>query len=229
MKSELGVVGNLLVVISVCQHRALHSVRNIFIVSLSCSDIVVSIVSGSVTSITAFTKIWLFGPQLCYLVPLIQGTSLCFSTLTLTAIAIDRFILIIYPTRRPIQRRHAFRMVAFNCTVALAISFPMFLKQKLVKWENFCGKFCTEDWGVDAHMRSVYGTLVLILQFAIPLVIITFCYSMISLQLSKVGVFFCCWVPSVAFNFLRDYGWLPEFVKKQEYFFGVITHCISMR
>ena len=52
-------------------------------------------------------------------------------------------------------------MIAFNCTVALAISFPMFLKQKLVKWENFCGKFCTEDWGVDAHMRSVYGRTLL--------------------------------------------------------------------
>uniref|UniRef100_A0A1I7X304 G_PROTEIN_RECEP_F1_2 domain-containing protein n=1 Tax=Heterorhabditis bacteriophora TaxID=37862 RepID=A0A1I7X304_HETBA len=68
----LGVVGNLLVVISVSKHKSLQSVRNIFIVSLSCSDIVVSVVSGSVTPITAFSKIWLFGPNLCYLVPLIQ-------------------------------------------------------------------------------------------------------------------------------------------------------------
>ena len=32
----------------------------------------------------------------------------------------------------------------------------------------------------------------------------------------------------MAFNFLRDYQWLPEMVAKQEYLSGVITHCISM-
>lgn len=40
--------------------------------SLSCSDIVVSLLSGIITPTTAFTKIWLFGHALCRLVPLIQ-------------------------------------------------------------------------------------------------------------------------------------------------------------
>ncbi|CAB3400153.1 unnamed protein product [Caenorhabditis bovis] len=257
----LGVFGNLLVVISVCKHKSLQSVRNIFIVSLSCSDIVVSIVSGSVTPITAFSKIWLFGVHLCHLLPLIQGTSLCFSTLTLTAISIDRFILIVYPTKKPIQKNHAIRMIFFNCTLALALSLPMPIKQKLVTYGNFCGQFCTEDWQDNLHMRSVYGTVVFIIQFVIPFIVIAFCYTAISLKLRRgilvrgsqkelmtdqrksalqrrirtnrmlmamVGVFFCCWLPSVVFNFLRDYSWLPNFVSSQEYLFGVVTHCISM-
>ena len=44
-----------------------------------------------------------------------------------------------------------------------------------------------------------------------------------------VFVFFCCWLPSVAFNILRDYSLLPNFVREQDYLFGVITHCISIR
>uniref|UniRef100_A0A1I8AL79 G_PROTEIN_RECEP_F1_2 domain-containing protein n=1 Tax=Steinernema glaseri TaxID=37863 RepID=A0A1I8AL79_9BILA len=261
----LGVIGNMLVVISVWRHKSLQSVRNMFIVSLSISDIVISVVSGSITPITAFTKVWLFGVQLCYLVPLIQGASLCFSTLTLTSIAIDRFILIIYPTKRAIQQKHAFRMIALNCAVAVLISLPMVFKQALVDYNNFCGRFCTEEWGDDHAGRSTYGTLVFLMQFVLPLTVITFCYMMISLRLGKgmlvkkncsekllthgseqrktalrrrirtnrmlqamVGVFCCCWMPSVAFNFLRDYQWLPMFVLRQEYLFGIITHCISM-
>ncbi|CAD6189080.1 unnamed protein product [Caenorhabditis auriculariae] len=258
----VGVVGNMLVVISVCQHRALQSVRNVFIVSLSCSDIVVSLVSASVTPITAFSKVWLFGVHLCHLLPLIQGTSLCFSTLTLTAIAIDRFILIVFPTKKPIQKTHAFRMIFFNSTLALALSVPMFIKQKLEPFQNFCGEFCSETWEVDSMERSIYGTLVFFIQFIFPFVVIAFCYTAISIKLRRgilvransqqpmlteqrkaalkrrirtnrmliamVGVFFCCWLPSVVFNFLRDYNLLPAFVTRQGYLFGLITHCISM-
>ncbi|CAJ0573977.1 unnamed protein product, partial [Mesorhabditis spiculigera] len=255
-----GVVGNLLVILSVLQNKSLQSVRNVFIVSLSCSDIVVSVVSGSITPITAFSKIWLFGAQLCYLVPLIQGTSLCFSTLTLMAISIDRFFLIIFPTKRHIRMSTAMKLVAFNAGLAMSISFPMFIKQRLVIYENFCGEICTEDWDDNEQLRTVYGTVVFVIQFIFPLVIITFCYSMISIKLSKgvlvraeegilteqrknamkrrlrtnrmliamVGVFFCCWMPAVAFNFLRDYNWLPRFIVKQIYFYGIVTHCISM-
>ncbi|KAI1708936.1 7 transmembrane receptor (rhodopsin family) domain-containing protein [Ditylenchus destructor] len=263
----LGVVGNSLVILSITRHKSLQSVRNMFILSLSCSDIVVSFVSGTVTPISAFTKVWLFGAALCKLVPVIQGASLCFSTLTLTAISIDRFILIIYPTKRSIQKRQAFQMIALNCAIATCISAPMFFKQILVDFGNFCGQFCAEDWGNDQSGRSTYGTLVFVLQFVIPFFVITFCYLMISLKLSKgmminsskhqplklsiqqseqrrqalkrrlrtnrmlmamVGVFLCCWTPSVVFNFLRDYQWLPSFIMGQEYLYGIITHCISM-
>uniref|UniRef100_A0AC34QL65 G-protein coupled receptors family 1 profile domain-containing protein n=1 Tax=Panagrolaimus sp. JU765 TaxID=591449 RepID=A0AC34QL65_9BILA len=262
----LGVLGNLLVVCSIIKFRSLQSVRNLFIFSLSCSDIVVCVVSGTITPITAFTKIWVFGGALCKLVPLIQGASLCFSTLTLTAISIDRFILIIYPTQRSIQKKHAFQMIALNCLIAFSISLPMFIKQSLQPYDKFCGRFCAEDWGPDLSSRSVYGTVVFILQFVVPFFIITFCYLMISLRLGRgmlikrtsggpklsgpqteqrkhalkrrlrtnrmlmamVLVFLVCWTPAVAFNFLRDYQWLPEFIAKQEYLSGVITHCVSM-
>jgi hypothetical protein len=57
------VLGNLLVILSVCQHRSLQSVRNLFIVSLSVSDIVISIVSGTITvSIFKYFKLVTFFP-----------------------------------------------------------------------------------------------------------------------------------------------------------------------
>uniref|UniRef100_A0A0R3S597 G_PROTEIN_RECEP_F1_2 domain-containing protein n=1 Tax=Elaeophora elaphi TaxID=1147741 RepID=A0A0R3S597_9BILA len=186
---RLGVLGNTLVVLSVIRHKSLQSVRNLFIISLSITDIVISIVSGTITPITAFNKVWIFGELLCYLVPFIQGASLCFSTLTLTAIAIDRYILIIFPTKRPIQKLQAVKMIGLDFTLAAAISLPMFIKQSFVEYDNFCGQFCTEDWGSSDAGRSIYGTIVFIFQFVAPLTVISFCYTMISLRLTKTSFF----------------------------------------
>lgn len=59
---------------------------------------------------------------------------------------------------RPIQKVHALQMIALNILMATAVSLPMFLKQKLVDYGDFCGRFCTEDWGSDESGRSTYGT-----------------------------------------------------------------------
>ncbi|GMT03126.1 hypothetical protein PENTCL1PPCAC_25300, partial [Pristionchus entomophagus] len=190
-----GVAGNIFVVAAVLSNKSLQSVRNLFIVSLSVSDIIVCIVSGTITPITAFSKIWQFGPTLCHFLPLIQasGTSLCFSTFTLMAIAVDRFVLIIFPTRRPIQQIHALPMITFNIVIAILISLPMFVRYRLedlTKYGNFCGQICNEIWDEGAELsvfddRKAYGTLVSVVQFGIPLVVIGFCYCMISLKISK--------------------------------------------
>ncbi|CAK5084142.1 unnamed protein product [Meloidogyne enterolobii] len=178
-------LGNLLVILSVCQYRSLQSVRNLFIVSLSVSDIVISVVSGTITPIVAFTKIWPFGQLLCKWVPVIQGVSLCFSTLTLTSISVDRFLLIVTPLKPSIQKCCACRIVALNCAIALAISIPILFNQTMVDWPPFCGQFCTEDWSNSSIQRSLYGTFVLFTQFVFPFLIITSCYVMISIKINS--------------------------------------------
>lgn len=97
------------------------------------------------------------------------------------------------------QKRHALLMIAGNVVLAVAISAPMFFMQKLIDFNQFCGQFCSEDWGNNQIGRSFYGkkfiyifniflgTLVFILQFGVPFIMITFSYSMISLRLSKVS------------------------------------------
>lgn len=46
---RLGVFGNSIVIISVFRHKSLQSVRNLFIVALSTSDIVAIVFSGTIT------------------------------------------------------------------------------------------------------------------------------------------------------------------------------------
>jgi len=65
----------------------------------------------------------------------------------------------------------------------------MLLKQALVEYHipqgRICGKFCAEDWGHHQSGRSIYGTVVFCVQFVIPLMVISFCYIMISHRLGK--------------------------------------------
>uniref|UniRef100_A0A0K0FKF4 Prolactin-releasing peptide receptor (inferred by orthology to a human protein) n=1 Tax=Strongyloides venezuelensis TaxID=75913 RepID=A0A0K0FKF4_STRVS len=181
----VGVLGNSLVIISVIQNKTLQSVRNFFIVALSCSDIIVCIVSGSFTPISAFTKTWLFGEFLCKLVPFLQGVSLFLSTFILASIAVDRFILIIFPTTQPISKKLAIFMIITYILIGSILTKPIYDENTLESYKDYCGKICYEKWSGNEDGRKKYGTLVFIVQMVIPFLIISICYVMISLKLKK--------------------------------------------
>lgn len=89
-----GISGNLCVILAVAKYPRLQTVRNVFLVNLSSSDVFVCIFSLPISAFTMFEKEWVFGRFLCYVVPLLQGMSIIISTFTLASIAIDRFILV---------------------------------------------------------------------------------------------------------------------------------------
>ncbi|KAL3089183.1 hypothetical protein niasHT_021127 [Heterodera trifolii] len=261
----LGVVGNACVVIAIARVKSLQTVPNMFIFSLSCSDILVCSISATITPISAFRKDWVFGQFFCSTAPFIAGVSLCFSTFTLAAISVDRFMLIIFPTRKAFSHGQALFIIMTICLLASAFSLPMIFMQKLRHYDNFCGEFCFEDWGQNIGIRRIYGTLLLTVQFIVPLALIIFCYTAISVRLGKsvnfrnkkagewqmpvsaqrnaatkrrqrtnrmfiamAIAFSLSWVWSVLYNLLRDYECLPLLISRQEFFFGILTHCIAM-
>ncbi|VDP04435.1 unnamed protein product [Soboliphyme baturini] len=254
----VGITGNICVILSVARNPALQSVRNLFIVSLSCSDIVVCLTSVPITPIAIVVKNWIFGVPMCYIFPLFQCMSILISTFTLMAIAVDRYILIIHPTKQPLQKRHAVAMIVGIWTCSYE------LKADVSNDTRYCGVFCGEDWSSNSG-RMVYGSIVLILQFVIPLIVITFCYTRISLKVSNglavrraressscflsnsrfrkairrrqrtnrmlismVVIFAVCWFLQVLSNVLRDFDALPYFIIMQPYFYALLFHCIAM-
>jgi len=51
------------------------------------------------TPLSGLLKSWVFGEALCHLVPMILGVTVHVSTLTSTAIAVDRYLVIVHPFR----------------------------------------------------------------------------------------------------------------------------------
>lgn len=96
---SIGVTGNMLVCYVVCRNRAMHTVTNFFITNLAVSDIMLCLLAVPFTPMYTFMERWIFGTTLCHLVSGAQAVSVYISSLTLTAIAMDRYIVIVYPFR----------------------------------------------------------------------------------------------------------------------------------
>ncbi len=181
----MGVFGNVLVCFVVFRNKLMQSVTNLFITNLALSDILLCILAVPFTPSYTFLRRWIFGTILCHLVPYAQGVSVYISTLTLTAIAIDRFFVIIYPFQ---QRMRLIACIAIICiiwTISLLLTIPYGLYMQVSRL-NFTGEneyYCEEDWPTE-YYRKIYGTLTVLLQFLLPFFVVTFCYICVSIRLN---------------------------------------------
>ena len=83
------------------------------------------------TPINSFTGEWLFGETLCILFPVTQGMSVYISTLTLTIIALDRFVVIIFPYRARMQIKTCCLMIAMIDFLAILFTAPYAFHMKI--------------------------------------------------------------------------------------------------
>uniref|UniRef100_A0A914HR17 G-protein coupled receptors family 1 profile domain-containing protein n=1 Tax=Globodera rostochiensis TaxID=31243 RepID=A0A914HR17_GLORO len=163
----LGLLGNLAIVIVTIRCQHLRSVQNIFILNLAISDIIVCLLSLPFTPVSYIYKEWLFGSAICHLLPMVQAASVFVSTFSLSAIAIDRYWLVLYPHSGSISPAKATVVAAVLWLLSVLISVPYSVHMTLVEYDGYCGKFCTEQWP-STQIRRGYALSVLVLQFLIP-------------------------------------------------------------
>ncbi|KAJ6643971.1 Neuropeptide Y receptor type 2 [Pseudolycoriella hygida] len=181
----MGVFGNVLVCFVVFRNRLMQSVTNLFITNLALSDILLCILAVPFTPSYTFLRRWIFGTILCHLVPYAQGVSVYTSTLTLTAIAIDRFFVIIYPFQQRMRVVACIIIILIIWIVSLMLTFPYGLYMQVARL-NFTGEYenyCEEDWPTE-YYRRVYGSITTTLQFLLPFFVVTFCYICVSIRLN---------------------------------------------
>lgn len=179
----MGVFGNVLVCFVVFRNKLMQSVTNLFITNLALSDILLCILAVPFTPSYTFLKRWIFGTVLCHLVPYAQGVSVYCSTLTLTAIAIDRFFVIIYPFQQRMRLIACILVIFVIWTVSLLLTLPYGLYMQVVRWNLTGEHYCEEAWPTEDY-RKVYGTVTSVLQFLMPFLIVTFCYICVSIRLN---------------------------------------------
>uniref|UniRef100_A0A914VXC8 G-protein coupled receptors family 1 profile domain-containing protein n=1 Tax=Plectus sambesii TaxID=2011161 RepID=A0A914VXC8_9BILA len=183
----VAVSGNSLVVYVVMSNRNMQTVTNLFITNLAISDLLVNFTSLWLTPIYTYIGHWVWGGWLCYGLPLFQGTSIFISTLTLTAIAIDRYIVIVHPMKRRISVHLCIAVITFIWTLSLLLVMPYAVQMRMTFIPRPCSFFlCIEHWGND-NLRSTYGMIVMSLQFIVPFVIIGFCYIRIWIKVERVN------------------------------------------
>lgn len=255
----LAVSGNSLVVYVVINNKTMQTVTNIFITNLAISDLLVNFTSLWLTPVYTYVGHWIWGGWLCYGLPLFQGTSIFISTLTLMAIAIDRYFVIVHHSSSPNVNDHmsmpvCIAIITLIWTVSLLLVMPYAVHMRMTYIPRPCEFWlCIEDWAME-DLKSMYGVIVMALQFLVPFVIIGFSYiqiwnflnnrnSMVSQRESEyenarkkrllrmliimVVVFGICWFPFNLLNILRDLH-LDSSIKPYFSFLFLSAHVISM-
>lgn len=221
----IGVSGNSLVVYVVLRNKAMQSITNVFIANLAISDIMMCLLAVPFTPLSYFMNSWIFGEVLCHIVPMTLGICVYVSTLTSTAIAVDRYFVIVYPFKPRMKTCVCLLMIVAIWIISVSISLPLGIYQNIVQEDN--RKSCKEKWPKE-QARQFFTVTSLVLQYIVPCSVITYCYSKVSLALRKrsksrigsgsvsrerdemeirrkkrtnkmliamVTIFVCCWLP----------------------------------
>lgn len=86
----LGFFGNFLVIWTVLLNKHMRTSNNLFILNLAISDLTLCVFSIPFNVYKTLRHTWEFGEFLCKFAPFFQATNVFVSTMSITAIALDR-------------------------------------------------------------------------------------------------------------------------------------------
>ena len=95
----IGSVGNFLTLFVIARHRPLHDITGMFLANLAAADLLQSSFGMPLIAASAFHDTWIFGDTLCTLSGVTNSLFCITSMLTLSAIGLDRWLVIVYPLR----------------------------------------------------------------------------------------------------------------------------------
>ncbi|XP_046980236.1 prolactin-releasing peptide receptor-like isoform X1 [Schistocerca americana] len=236
--SVLAVVGNALVMWIVATSRRMQNVTNCFIANLALADIVIGLFAIPFQFQAALLQRWNLPHFMCAFCPFVQVLSVNVSIFTLTAIAVDRHRAILNPlSARPTKLRARLSIAAIWClSAALAAPMAAALRVTIVT-EKIGEQWVSKPFCVNVHLSNKammsYRMVLFLVQYLIPLCVITYVYSRMALRLwgSKapgnaqdlrdatlmknkkrvikmlvivVALFALCWLPLQTYNVLQD-------------------------
>lgn len=220
----VGVIANSTILFLVARSKRLRTVTNIFIANLALSDLWLCVFSLPVQLHYQLTDYWVFGSALCRVVFSAFAVPMYVSTLSILLIAVDRYLLILYPLFHRMTACIALALIAANVVVSVALSIPVMFYTSLhvVDLYSVHWYFCAEKWPSPLK-RKVYTLATFVLQFCLPLAITSYLYCQIYARLRNrpvglnmrttktnrilfwiVAVFVVCWLPWNIFSLMAE-------------------------
>ena len=181
-------VANSMTVFLIWKKKRMRKTVNYFIVNMAVSDLLITTVYMPRQMIKFFIgPQWNvggdFGAVLCKVVPSLHVIAVLASILTLVAISMDRFFVVVFPMKTVFSERRVKMTVSLIWLLSIAARVPYFYALEIK------GQSCTVHFdtvfGVGA--RNIYSMSLLIGFCIIPLVAVTTLYSITiaSLKLHK--------------------------------------------
>ncbi|XP_067947321.1 neuropeptide Y receptor type 2-like [Watersipora subatra] len=174
----VGVAGNTMVLYTVARYKSMRTNTNIFIGCLSVSDLMICFSGIPFTPMSALVNKWSFGEALCKIIPFIVNASVMTSSFISVAIAVDRFVIIVYPHTPKMGTTIQTIVIIVITGLAAIFALPTAIYGRVLD-ENCADFLPSATWEVT------YYWLQISLQLIIPGIIITICYTAIYVRLHQ--------------------------------------------
>lgn len=184
----VGVLGNGALVFFFVRYPQMRNPPNTYILSLAVGDLLVIVFGVPFVSIIYTTKSWPFGEVVCRLQQTVSDLSIGVTVITLTALSAERYLAIVDPVNRRASNRHsAFIATGFIWVLSVLFALPAILFSRVQYFSTSDGSnvaICTPfpSWLGEDYPKAVVLTKMLLL-YAIPLIIITVFYCLMSRHL----------------------------------------------
>ncbi|XP_061881963.1 G-protein coupled receptor 83-like [Entelurus aequoreus] len=183
----ISLFGNTLVCHVIVKNKRTQSATSVFIMNLAVADVFITVLNTPFTLVRFVHSTWVFGRTMCHVSRFVQYCSLHVSTLTLTAIAVDRRQVILHPLRPRMTPTQSSVWVAVIWILASCFSLPHAIYQKLVTFtfsQERERSLCIPDFPEPSDVSWKYiDLLTFILLYMLPLLIITVSYTTVARRL----------------------------------------------
>lgn len=109
-----------------------------------------------------------------------QVVSVFLSAFTMLAISLDRYRAVIFPLQPRLTHRIAGLIIAITWALAMLASLPVAIFSRVSLGPDRDGvmrDLCLEDWPYGRSQRYAYSMAVTVLQYFLPLAILSFTYA----------------------------------------------------
>ncbi|XP_075281571.1 melatonin receptor type 1B [Opisthocomus hoazin] len=250
------ILGNLLVIASVCNNRKLRNSGNAFVVSLALADLVVALYPYPLVLLAIFHNGWTLGEMHCKVSGFVMGLSVIGSIFNITAIAINRYCYICHS--------FAYDKVYSCWNTMLYVSLVWVLTVIAIVPNFFVGSLKYDPRVYSCTFvqtaSSYYTIAVVVIHFIVPITIVSFCYLRIWVLVIQVRrrvksetkprlkpsdfrnfltmfvvfvIFAFCWAPlnfiglAVAINPMEMAPKVPEWLFIISYFMAYFNSCLN--
>ncbi|XP_031566324.1 galanin receptor type 1-like [Actinia tenebrosa] len=173
--------GNSMVIYVICTSKRMKSSSHLLILNLAICDLFTPLVSIPFDfALEENDYVWMYGYVMCKILSPAATFSSTASSLTLAAISLDRYRLLMHPFKKKLSSNQIKGIIiGVYIFSALAVS-PYTYGLKL---EN---NLCQEQWS-GKHYRQIYTLALFLFQYAIPLIFMTIMYTLAIINLHSTS------------------------------------------
>ncbi|XP_075928172.1 isotocin receptor isoform X2 [Petromyzon marinus] len=181
----VAIVGNVCVLLALINTRKKTSRMHLFIMHLSIADLVVAFFQVLPQLIWKITYRFNGSDFLCRAIKYLQILGMFASTYVLIMMGLDRYIAICHPLRTLRQSsKQSYQMIFVSWFLSMLFSLPQAFIFSMSEVENSgiidCWAEFIKPWGTKAYITWMTGSV-----FIIPVIILIWCYGMITFAIWK--------------------------------------------